>query len=230
LRRLVLLSFLLTLNGVLSAGTLAHYAPGVYNIRDYFIPDPGFYTLLYAPYYHTGQLKDSNGNTITSVTGLSLRGRLVTLSLATDIDVETLSPEFMWVPRWELPGGGKFGAYAAPEFGNSSVSSSLETVSGRDVSSNHSQFALGDLFVQPFWLGWTKSHWDTSFAYGFYAPTGKYNTEVTTLRLSPAGYCEWQTSYDSGSGVDPANNIGGAGVYSFKHLHGPANKPLTAIY
>ena len=108
----------------------------------------------------------------------------MTLAFATDIDVETLSPEFMWVPRWTIPGGGKFGAYVAPSFGNSSVSASLETASGRDVSSTHSQFAIGDLFVQPLWLGWTKSHWDTSVAYGFYAPTGKYNTQATSLRLS----------------------------------------------
>jgi hypothetical protein len=287
--KIALFGFLVTLNGVLSAGTLAHYAPGVYNIRDYFIPDPGFYTLLYAPYYHTGQYKDSNGNNITSVGGISRRGQFVTLAYSTDIDVETISPEFIWVPRWTLPGGVKFAAYVAPSFGNSNVSASLETASGRDVSSTHSQFAFGDAFVQPLWLGWTTSHWDVSAAYGFYAPTGKYNTETTTLRLSgllftgiatnnvglgfwehqfqgavawypwkdkrtaavlagtyeinehqqgtgltpgsdftlnwgisqylplrsdrkllldigPSGYCEWQSSYDYGSGVDPTNN------------------------
>ena len=26
------------------------------------------------------------------------------------------------------------------------------------------------------------------------------------LEIGPAGYCEWQTSYDYGSGVDPGNN------------------------
>jgi hypothetical protein len=287
--RVALFFLLATVNGVVSAGTLAHYAPGVYNIRDYFIPAPGFYTLVYAPYYHTGQYKDSNGNSITSVSGISARGRPVTLAFTTDIDVETISPEFIWVPRWEIPGGGKFGAYVAPSFGNSNVSASLETASGRDVSSTHSQFATGDLFVQPLWLDWATSHWDFSTAYGFYAPIGKYNTQPSTLRLSgllvtgiatnnvglgfwehqfqsavawypwtdkrtavvvagtyeisdhqqgtgitpgsdftlnwgvsqyiplrsdrnllleigPAGYCEWQTSYDSGSGVDPTNN------------------------
>ncbi len=289
LRWSVLFSLFLTLDGALYAGTLAHYAPGVYNIRDFYIPDPGFYTLMYAPYYHTGQYKDSNGNTVNSVSGISVRGRLVTLGFATDVDVETISPEFLWVPRWTIPGGGKFGAYVAPQFANSNVSASLETVTGRDVSSNHSQFAAGDLYVQPLWMGWETSHWDTSVAYGVYAPTGKYNTQIVGLRLSgltftgiapnnvglgfwehqfqsavawypwqdkrtavslaetyeisqqqqgtgitpgsyftlnwgisqyiplrsdrkllleigPAGYCEWQTSYDHGSGVDPTDN------------------------
>jgi len=287
--KIVLLSLLVTSNGVLTAGTLAHYAPGVYNIRDFYVPDPGFYTLLYAPYYHTHQYKDSNGNTTNFVSGPARSGRLVTLALSTDIDVATINPTFMWVSPWKIPGDGKFSAYVAPSFGNSSVSSSLETASGRDVSSTHSQFAIGDLFAQPVWLGWTKSHWDLSAAYGFYAPTGKFSTDGTTLRLSglqvtgiatnnvglgfwenqfqgaaawypwedkrtaisvagtyeisagqqgtgitpgsdftmnwgisqyvplrsnktllleigPAGYCEWQTSYDHGSGVDPDNN------------------------
>ena len=72
-RQIAVFSLLVTLNAVLMAGTLAHYAPGVYNIRDYYIPDPGYYTLLYAPYYHTGQFKDSNGYSITTVTPVPLR-------------------------------------------------------------------------------------------------------------------------------------------------------------
>jgi hypothetical protein len=36
-------------------------------------------------------------------------------------------------------------------------------------------------FVQPLWLGWTLTHWDFAFGYGFYAPTGRYDTETVTL-------------------------------------------------
>jgi hypothetical protein len=43
---------------------------------------------------------------------------------------------------------------------------------------------VGDLFVQPLWLGWTLTHWDVAFGYGFYAPTGKYDT---TTRPLPGG-------------------------------------------
>lgn len=181
---IALFSLFVSLNGLLMAGTMAHYTPGVYNIRDYFIPEPGFYTLLYVPYYHADRFRDSNGNNISSLSGVTRRGRPVTLIYLTDIDVATLSPEFIWVPRWNLPGGGKIGAYVAPEFGNSSVSATLETATGRDVSSNHSQFAVGDIFVQPLWVGWASSHWETSFAYGAYAPTGKYNAGVASLRLA----------------------------------------------
>ena len=40
---------------------------------------------------------------------------------------------------------------------------------------------MGDLFVQPLWLGWTKEHWDFALGYGFYAPVGDYDTETITL-------------------------------------------------
>ncbi|MGE0748229.1 MAG: transporter, partial [Rhodospirillales bacterium] len=42
---------------------------------------------------------------------------------------------------------------------------------------NNSQFGLGDLYVQPVWLGLTRTHWDFAFAYGFYAPVGEYSVK-----------------------------------------------------
>lgn len=32
---------------VAQAGEIGHFAPGVANIRDYAVPDPGFYGVLY---------------------------------------------------------------------------------------------------------------------------------------------------------------------------------------
>ena len=49
-------------------------------------------------------------------------------------------------------------------------------MTGRGGTAETSTFAPGDLFVQPLWLGWTLSHWDFAFGYGFYAPVGKYDT------------------------------------------------------
>jgi hypothetical protein len=52
---------------------------------------------------------------------------------------------------------------------------------GRGVDADTSQFDVGDLFVQPLWLGWSLTHWDFTFGYGFYAPVGKYDTSTVTL-------------------------------------------------
>jgi len=40
---------------------------------------------------------------------------------------------------------------------------------------------VGDWFIQPVWLGWKIGHGEAVLGYGFYAPIGKYDTEVVTL-------------------------------------------------
>jgi hypothetical protein len=84
------------------------------------------------------------------------------------------------VSPWKILGA-KYGAYIAPAFANSSVGASLTTVTGRGVTAETSEFAVGDLFVQPLWLGWALPHWDYAFGYGFYAPVGKYDTDTVIL-------------------------------------------------
>ena len=64
---------------------------------------------------------------------------------------------------------------------NTSVAASLATSTGSGRGVDDSQFGLGDLYVQPLWLGWTQEHWDLALGYGFYAPIGKYDTETITL-------------------------------------------------
>jgi hypothetical protein len=45
-----------------------HYIPGSFNIRDFGLPDPGFYGAIYNYAYMTDNLKDANGNQISSIT------------------------------------------------------------------------------------------------------------------------------------------------------------------
>ncbi|MCB1229724.1 MAG: transporter [Verrucomicrobiae bacterium] len=42
------------------------------------------------------------------------------------------------------------------------------------VEIQDSSTALGDLFVQPVWVGWGGDHYDLSISDGFFAPTGRY--------------------------------------------------------
>jgi hypothetical protein len=51
---------------------------------------------------------------------------------------------------------------------------SVETVFDLGLEVESSTFGLGDIFVQPVWLGWGGKHWDAAFGYGVYAPTGRY--------------------------------------------------------
>ena len=50
------------------AAEIGHFAPGVLNIRDFAMPEQGFYGALYNHDYTTDRLNDADGNEIDSIT------------------------------------------------------------------------------------------------------------------------------------------------------------------
>jgi hypothetical protein len=185
MKRTTLTTLVLALGLALSTSTthgaeIGHYAPGLPNIRDLIVPAPGFYGVLYNYFYLSDRLNDGDGNEANSVTINPRGGPGVTLDVDVDLDSYVLAPAFLWVSPWKLLGA-KYGAYITPSFTSSSVGAALATVTGRGVDAETSTFAMGDLFVQPLWLGWTLTHWDFAFGYGFYTPVGKYDTSTVTL-------------------------------------------------
>ena len=180
-RVLLILSFsLLGIINSASAASTSHYTPGVMNIRDFLVPEPGWYALIYNYFYTSDQFNDANGNPINSVTIRPGPGPGVTLKVNPSVDIYALNPALVWVTPWKLDGL-KFGAYICPSFANASLDAEISTLSGRGINAKASSFGVGDLFVQPIWLGYTVKHWDFSLGYGFYAPTGRYNTSTITF-------------------------------------------------
>lgn len=153
-----------------TAGEIGHYSGALADLRDYLMPaKPGFYFKQYTYYYTTDTFKDRDSNKVSEI-DLPLGG---SADVDVDVDIFVLAPAFMWVSDWEIFGA-HYGAYIIPTFGNSSVDASLTTLRGFGVESDVSDFGVGDMFVQPLWLGWTRKHWDFSVGYGFYAPVGKF--------------------------------------------------------
>jgi hypothetical protein len=164
------------------AAEIGHYNGGLLNIRDFFVPEPGFYGALYNYFYHTGRLNDRYGDEITSITITPRGGRGVTLGVDVSVDLYALAPVLTWVTDLKPLGLPlKYAAIIAPSFANSSLGATLSTATGRGGTVDVSSFGVGDLFVQPVLLGLTLPHWAFAFGYGFYAPTGKYSTETVTL-------------------------------------------------
>ena len=181
LRWIVLVTLLVLQASTSMAGEIGHYAAGVMNIRDLAMPEPGFYAVLYNYAYRTDQLNDRHGDEVGAVTVQGPFGRRkVTVRLDVNVDAYALSPALVWVSNWSLLGA-KVGALVAPSFGNTSVGAALSSSTGRGGQAEASQFGVGDLFVQPVWLGWTGDHYDVAFGMGFYAPIGKYDVESVTL-------------------------------------------------
>lgn len=162
------------------AAEIGHYNGGFLNIRDYFVPEPGLYAAVYNYFYTTNRLNDRHGDTIDSVTIKPGHGQGVTLGVDVNVNLYALVPTLIWVTTWK-PLGAKYAALIAPNFANASLEGTLSTATGRGGKAETSSFNVGDLFVEPVWLGWTLTHWDLALAYGFYAPVGNYKTEKVTL-------------------------------------------------
>jgi hypothetical protein len=173
-----------------------HFAPGVANIRDYVMPEPGYYGVIYNYWYSTDRLNDSNGNKISSIT-IPGPGDGVTLNVDANVDIYALAPAFIWVSNWKVAGA-RYGAYILPTFSNSSIRTGRDSLTGERVVNERGQFAAGDLFVQPVWLGWSAKHFDVSAGYGFYAPVGKY--QVQTYELPVIGTLKFPAADNIGLG------------------------------
>lgn len=169
--------------GSARAGSADHYTPGVFNIRDFFVPaEAGFYGGVYNYYYHSDRFNDANGNAINSVTINPGPGPGVTLDIHPTINQYALIPVLIWAAPWDLCGI-KYAAYISPSFVNSSLDAEISSLRDRGANVGTSTFGVGDLFVQPVWLGYGLTNWDFSLAYGFYAPVGRYSVSTFTLPI-----------------------------------------------
>jgi hypothetical protein len=193
LTTLVLILGLALITSTTHGAEIGHNPPGLMNIRDFVVPEPGLYGALYNYFYTTDRLNDGDGDEVNSVTINPRGGPGVTLDVDVDVDVYVLVPMLLWVSEWKILGA-KYGAFITPTFANASVGASLATATGRGVDADTSQFNVGDLFVQPLWLGWTLTHWDFAFGYSFYAPIGKYDTSTVTL---PGGATVTAEAFDN---------------------------------
>ncbi|MFH1037306.1 MAG: transporter [PVC group bacterium] len=186
--------------GSLPAGELGHFNPGVPNIRDFFVPTPGFYYIQYNFYYTSDIYKNRHGRSVKSV-----GSGLAAIDIDVDLDLFVIVPMLTWVSPWEVLGA-RWGAYVAPVFGNTSFGAALDTEIGRGRHIKESQFAPGDLYLQPIWLGWPLRHWDFVLGYGLYAPVGRYENGA----VDNVGLGFWTNQFQGAVAWYPWENRGTA--------------------
>jgi len=109
--------------GIAHTSEIGHFNGGLANIRDYLVPDPGFYTLVYNYFYTTDQINDRNGDEINSVTISPGGGPGVTLGVDVNLDMYALVPAFAYVTEVKSIGL-RIGALVAPSFANASFGAS----------------------------------------------------------------------------------------------------------
>jgi hypothetical protein len=201
-----------------SAAEIGHFNGGFLNIRDYFVPaDPGFYGLVYNYFYTTNRVNDDHGDEISSGVVTVNPGPGPGLTIPVDIDVDldlyALSPVLLWVSDWNVLGA-RYAAFVAPLFANASVQAQLSIGQRFGGEADNTSFDVGDMLVQPLWLGWTSKHLDVTAGYGFYAATGKYDTETRFLLGNPI---EIEDPDNIGYGFWTHQGQAAVAVYPFDH-------------
>jgi hypothetical protein len=195
--RLALMTATVTLGLSARAGEIGHFNGGFMNIRDYVMPDAGTYVAIYNYFYTTGQLNDSNGDAINSVTIKPGPAPAIERGINVDVNLYALAPTLIWVTDLKSLGI-RYGALISPTFVNANLNAEIEALRGRGGSVSAGGFGVGDLFFQPVWLGKSLKHFDFTFAYGFYAPVGRYDTQ--TVRLPVVGTAKVENGDNLGYG------------------------------
>ncbi|MFH1878959.1 MAG: transporter [Candidatus Omnitrophota bacterium] len=163
-----------------------HYLPGGTSLRDFIMPLPGIYFEQFNMFYTSGSFMGQNGKKIKEL-GSDAVFNYLGYAVAGGGDFEMRGVQYSTSPTFAMvsgigPTGLKYGLAVAPAFGY--VKGKLKI---GETEVEQSDAGLGDLYVQPAWLGWGSDHSDIMLGYGFFAPTGRYDDD----RLANMGMGFW---------------------------------------
>ncbi len=157
-----------------------HYAPVVKNVRDMATPPPGLFVLWYNAFASSNKYIDRNGNGFNRINLGNINPGLPPIEVSTNLDAFTSIPTIFWASNFEILGA-RYMAGISANYISADVSviterngAILDTTFTRRTNSKVS--GISDLFVAPVGLSWGLDNADITFLYGFYAPTGKYET------------------------------------------------------
>jgi len=158
-----------------------HYTPGIKNNRDMATPPSGLFILWYNTYYTSDTYVDKDGNKFNSIKLNQVSPVLPNIDVDLNLNGYSGVPAFFWASDFKILGGAKYMAGISPSFISADASIVTErggividTTYTKSVEGTNSGFS--DLFVAPFGLSWAMKKFDFTFLYGFYAPTGKYES------------------------------------------------------
>jgi len=165
---------------VVSPLQAGHYSPNLQNIRDMSNPPPGLFFLWYNAYFSSDKYFDRNGDEFKSINLSQIFPRLPDIDVNVDVGGVTTVPAVFWASSFEILGGAKYMAGASQSYVSADATilterpGIIDTTVTREVTGKNSGF--GDLFVVPLGLSWGLEKVDLTLLYGFYAPTGRYET------------------------------------------------------
>ena len=167
---------------VVSPLQTGHYIPAISNVRDMSHPPPGIFVLWYNAYASGNGYTDKNGNKFETIPLSELNPDLPDIDVDLKMSGFASVPSVFWVPTIRVLGGARYMAGIAPcyTYADGSVVTERAGIANPDTTITQefsgSGSGFSDLFVIPLGLSWQLGSFDITTVYGFYAPTGKYET------------------------------------------------------
>ncbi len=158
-----------------------HFMPAFANVRDFSKMPAGLVLMSYNYYGWSDTYVDRNGEKHDQIFLQDIDPDLPDASFSTDLTSFSIVPALFWGSKFTLLGGANYVAGISPSYfmADAMIASrqgggNIDTVYTKNERTQLSGF--GDLYVLPLGLSWGWKHFDATFYYGFYAPTGRYET------------------------------------------------------
>ena len=158
-----------------------HYSPNVKNVRDMANPPSGLFVMWYNSFFSGNTFYDRNGDEFNQIRLDQINPILPPIDVNLNVGGFTAVPAVFWASKFKILGGANYMAGISPGY-ISVDASALTEMRGIVTDTTYARISGGtvsgftDLFVAPVGLSWGLEKFDFTFLYGFYAPTGKYET------------------------------------------------------
>lgn len=158
-----------------------HFGPVVMNIRDMAHPPPGLFVLWYNVYASSNKYIDRDGKEFSNIRLDQIHPDLPNIDVSLDVNAFVSVPGVFWASPFKILGGARYMAGISQSYVYADVSILTERSGGIiDTTitrvSEDKVSGFSDLFIAPLGLSWGLDRFDVTLFYGFYAPTGKYET------------------------------------------------------
>jgi hypothetical protein len=163
-----------------SADGQGHYLGGSFNTNDYFVPpSPGWVLTLFYSFSGTNY-RNAAGEKV-DIIPVSVNPA-VNISVGQNVVTHSVIPMALYFGKKKVLNA-NWGVLVLPMLNNPTANIALDYYVGQDPAGSEkvefSSFGFGDMYVQPIWLTWNKEKLSTTFSYGIWMPTGRYEPNST---------------------------------------------------
>lgn len=157
-----------------------HYNGGSFNTNDYFIPSASGW--VFSMYYSYSNMNYYNNSGEKSDVIEISQNPPFSVELDQKVKTHSIIPMISYFGKNKILNA-RWGVLALPMLNNPNANIALDFYSEQSLVGsqeiNLNSFGFGDFYLQPIWLTWEKDKFSTTFSYGLWLPTGKYETNST---------------------------------------------------